>query len=146
MVSGHLTKQPQHRLLERDNPVAHHILRITTVNVFAKLVNSGHELYVLLCDRVHRWLRVLFEEARGCSRKSVDVKLEHRCEFWPQNHAYSVVIKVQHRNLKALLHQAPEILVQLNAQEKSENILTSNLRGGQGSCLMHVRNSLEDNV
>jgi len=93
-------EQVDHRFLQIGNAVVHHFLRVGTGNVAAQLVNSRHEDHVLLGDAVEPWLWVLLYVAGSGTREGFNDELEHRWEFWPQNHADEVVVQVKHRDFQ----------------------------------------------
>jgi hypothetical protein len=84
--------------------VVHHILRVGAGDVAAQLVNPRDKDYVLLSYAVKPWLRILLYVARSGTGKSFNDKLKHRGKFWPQSHAYAVMVKVKNWDFQIQLH------------------------------------------
>ena len=71
---------------------------------------------------MHSSCRVNSERARLGTLHGLYVQLEHRCEFWPESHAHSVVVEVQNWDLVPLLHQHFELIIELNADQDGVDI------------------------
>lgn len=98
---------------------------LTAHELIGQFVHAGHEGYVLYSDGMDDRL-VDGTEVSGRGALDVfNVNLEKRRELGPQSHTDAVLVEVEHWNLVVYLHEALELLVQLDAEQESVDVQTT---------------------
>ena len=137
MFGGKPLYQSCHFLFEESETWQDHVLAWDAP--VSQAVYSTDKVDILGCGRVYSRSRVDAEGARLCPVHTVNVKLEHRSELWPEGHAHTIVIEVQYWNPVPLLHQLLELIIELNAKEDGVDVDATTRAG---SCRSRRRCSL----